>query len=151
MSITKLYIEATRKTPEIHFDPRNGQLVLKGKSIPENATRTYEPAISWLKEYIKSPNQETNLHFDLMYFNTASYIWIARMIKILSKINDREKLLLINLYFDMEEFDEMEEQDMQDAIAPVLDVVNEATVSLGVKIFGTDHTGARLKQRLILI
>lgn len=151
MSISKLYIKEAKKTPEIHFDPHNGQLVLKGKSIPENATQTYEPAISWLKEYVKSPNQETNLHFDLMYFNTASSIWMARMIKILSKINDPEKLLLINLYFDMEEFDEMDERDMQDAIAPVMDVLSEATVSLGVKVFGTDNTGARLKQKLILI
>lgn len=151
MSISKLFIEETKNTPEISMDPGKGVFVLKGKSIPENATQLYDPVVKWLKEYINKPADETNLHFNLIYFNTASSIWMARIIKILSRINDPEKIFIINLYFHLEEYDEMEAEDMHDAIAPALDVLNEATVSLGVKIFGTDDSGKIIKKRLILI
>ncbi len=150
MNITKLYREESKNTPEIDFDPKNGLLQLKGKSIPENATQLYEPVVDWIKEYIKQPGAETNLHLNLIYFNTASSIWMARIIKVLSKIPDRDKLLIINLYFHIEEYDEMEAEDLHETIEPVLDVLNEATVSLGVKVFGTDDEGTIMKERLIL-
>lgn len=151
MKITKLHIPESANSPEIDFDPEEGMLVLKGKSIPENATKLYEPIIEWLKEYIKHPPEKTYLHFNLSYFNTASSIWMARMVKVLSRIDDREKLLTINIYFHIEEYDEMDDEDMQDAISMILKVINDATVSLGTKIFGIDDDGTILKERLILL
>lgn len=150
MTSSKLFIEATRKTPEIDFNPEEGLFVLKGKSIPENASKIYEPLIELLKDYTRDPREETQVHFNLMYFNTASSLWIARMIRVLSKINDPEKLLIINLYFHLEDYDEMEEEDIQEAIAPVMAVIKDATVSLGVKVFGTDDNDVIQKERLIL-
>jgi hypothetical protein len=151
MKITKLHIPESANSPEIDFDPEEGMLVLKGKSIPENATKLYEPIIEWLKEYIKHPPEKTYLHFNLSYFNTASSIWMARMVKVLSRIDDREKLLTINIYFHIEEYDEMDDEDMQDAISMILKVINDATVSLGTKILGIDDDGTILKERLILL
>jgi hypothetical protein len=151
MSISKLYIPESRNTPEIDFNPDDGVLILKGKSTPENATKIYEPILEWIKEYIQNPVEKTYLHLNLTYFNTSSSIWITRMIKALSKIDDRDKLLTINLYFHVEEYDEMDDEDVQDAIAMVLKVLNDATVSLGVKVYGIDDFGAILKERLILL
>ncbi len=151
MNITKLHIPETKSTPEIDFNPEEGMLILKGRSIPENATKLYEPIIEWLKEYIKHPPGKTYLHFNLTYFNTASSIWMARMVKVLSNIDDHDKLLTINLYFHVEEYDEMDDEDLQDSISMVLKVINAATVSLGVKIFGIDDEGTILKERLILL
>lgn len=151
MKITKLHIPESANSPEIDFNPDKGILILKGKSIPENATKLYEPLIEWLKEYIKHPPEKTYVHFNLSYFNTASSIWMARMVKILSRIDDREKLLTINLYFHIEEYDEMDDEDMQDAISMILKVINDATVSLATKIFGIDDDGTILKERLILL
>lgn len=151
MKITKLHIPESANSPEIDFDPEEGMLVLKGKSIPENATKLYEPIIEWLKEYIKRPPEKTYLHFNLSYFNTASSIWMARMVKVLSRIDDREKLLTINIYFHIEEYDEMDDEDMQDAISMILKVINDSTVSLGTKILGIDDDGTILKERLILL
>jgi len=150
MSINKFYLEADKNTPEIDFNPKDGLLYLHGKSIPENATRFYEPIVEWLKEYIQNPAQETNLHYDLMYFNTASSIWMARIIKLLSRIQDREKLFILHLYFHIEEYDEMDSEDIQEAISPVTDVLNEASISIGVKIYGTDDYGSIQKEKLIL-
>ncbi|HDZ41958.1 MAG TPA: DUF1987 domain-containing protein [Bacteroidetes bacterium] len=151
MKITKLHIPETKSAPEIDFNPDDGMLVLKGKSIPENATKIYEPIIEWLKEYILDPPEKTFLHFNLSYFNTASSIWMARMVKVLSKIDDRDKLLTINLYFHVEEYDEMDDDDLQDSISIVLKVIHDATVSLGIKIFGIDDDDTIVKERLILL
>lgn len=150
MDISKLYIKATKNSPEVDFDPATGILFLNGKSIPENATKLYQPVTTWLKEYIQEACDETQLHFNLIYFNTASSIWMARMIKILSLIESRDKLFVIHLYFHIEEFEEMEDEDIKDVIAPASDVLHEATVSLGVKIYGIDDFGNKLKEKLVL-
>jgi len=151
MKLSDLHIASTHNSPEINFDPETGFLELKGKSIPENATKVFKPIFKWLTEYIKDPADETNLHLNLIYFNTASSIWIARFIKALSTIDDREKLLVIHLYFDIEEFEEMEEEDIKEVIKPAADVVQDAKVSIGMKIYGTDDNGKVIKERLILI
>ena len=72
------------------------------------------------------------------------------MFRELSMIDNHEKLLIIHLYFHIEEFDEMEEQDLADAISPITDVINTASVSIGVKVYGKDDSGFVRKERLIL-
>lgn len=150
MKIKELKIEEKHNAPEIDFNQVSGELILKGKSIPENATRVYQPVVSWVKEYIMEAPEQTNFHINLIYFNTASSIWIARLIKLLSTIDDHEKLLIIHLYFHIEEYDEMIDEDIKDAIAPATDVLNDATVSIGVKIYGTDDDGTILTEKLVL-
>lgn len=150
MALEILHIETGHNTPDILLNPDTGDLTLTGKSIPENATKLYTPVLDWIKEYIEVAIEETNLHLDLVYFNTASSIWIARMFKELSQIKDPEKLLIIHLYFHIEDFDEMEEQDLADTIAPITDVLQIATVSIGVKVYGKDDSNSVKKERLIL-
>ena len=150
MALEILHIETGHNTPDILLNPDSGDLTFTGKSIPENATQLYTPVIDWIKDYIEVAREETNLHLDLVYFNTASSIWIARIIKTLSRIDDRDKLLVIHLYFHIEEFDEMEDDDLNYAISPVTDVIKDSIVSLGVKIYGTDDNGTILKENLIL-
>ncbi len=151
MKVQNLNIPATYNTPEVTFDAEVGFLELKGKSIPENATMVYEPVINWLKKYITEAPEETNLHINLVYFNTASSIWIAKIIKVLSQIDDLEKLVIIHLYFNIEEFQEMEEEDIKEAIAPATEIIHDARVSMGIKVYGTDDSGKILVERLILI
>jgi len=150
MVLKRLVIDSTYNSPKVEFDPDLGYLSLSGKSIPENATKLYHPLSLWIKEYVKVAIEETNLHLNLEYFNTASSIWIARLIKFLAQIDDPEKLLIIHLYFDIEEFDEMEEEDVKEAIAPATDVIADAKLSVGIKIYGKDQNDSILKEKLIL-
>lgn len=150
MSLKKISIDSTYNSPKVEFDPSSGLLSLTGKSIPENATKLYHPLSLWVKEYVNVAREETNLHLNLDYFNTASSIWIARIIKFLAQIDDPEKLLIIHLYFDIEEFDEMEDEDVKEAIAPATDVIADAKLSVGVKIYGKDENDVILKEKLVL-
>ncbi|HPC98386.1 MAG TPA: DUF1987 domain-containing protein [Bacteroidales bacterium] len=149
--LRNIYIEATSKTPEVDFDSMTGNLILSGRSIPENATELYDPLYKWINQYVLNPCQVTNLRLNLEYFNTASSIWIAKIVKTLSRMDKPDNLLYIHLYFNIEEFDNMETEDIKDAISPVVDIISDATVSIVVKIYGTDDNGEIIKESMVLI
>ncbi len=107
--------------------------------------------LKWTQEYVKNPRQTTNLRLNIEYFNTASVIWVAKIVKALCSIDDPEKSLFIHLYFDIEEFDSMEIEDVREALGPVIDVVGNPNINLGIKLYGTDDKGEILKESMVLI
>ena len=151
MELKSLYIEPTSKTPQVDFNPVSGELIFSGRSIPENATELYEDILKWVIDYVKKPRHTTNLRFNLEYFNTSSSIWLAKIVKVLCSIKESEYTLMIHLYFHIEEFDNMEVEDLKDALSPIIDMVGTPEVSLGIKIYGTDDDGEILKESMVLI
>lgn len=151
MGIKNIFIEASAKTPQIDLNYLNGELILSGRSIPENAAELYDDVLSWVHEYVEHPRQVTNLRLNLEYFNTASSIWLARIVKALSTIKEIENTLFIHLYFNIEEFDSMDSEDIKDALSPIIDIVGTSTMSIGIKIYGTDAQGQILKESMVLI
>ncbi len=147
--LNNLFIEQTDKTPLVDFNYLTGELILSGKSIPINAPRIFEPLLEWVNDYIKNPRSTTNLRLNLEYFNTASSIWIAKIVKALSGITRPEGVLILHIYFPIEDFDDID--DIKDDLSPVIDVVSSATVSVGLKIYGTDDAGKVLKESMIFI
>jgi hypothetical protein len=148
----ELIIEQTPKTPQIDLNQVTGNLLFYGRSIPENATKLYEPVLNWVTEYISKANPNTNLRLDLEYFNTASSIWLAKMLKILSRIKEPEYVLIIHLFFPVEEFDEMNEfEDIYDAFSPITDIFQNATTIIGIKLYAKDDSGEIMKTRLVFI
>lgn len=143
--------EPTEKTPHIDFNYLTGELILTGRSIPENATVIFEPLLKWVNEYVNNSRPTTNLRLNLEYFNTASSIWLAKIVKSLSKIKEPDNVLFIHLYFDIEEYDNMEVDDIKDALSPVVDIINNSIISIGVKIYGTDSNGVVIKESMVLI
>ncbi|MHA6480796.1 DUF1987 domain-containing protein [Paenibacillus sp. strain BS8-2] len=69
-----LYIEATKSTPEVRFDPETGALAISGQSYPENAFQFYEPLMNWVDEYLKGMTRDTviSIELELPYINTSS-------------------------------------------------------------------------------
>ena len=151
MELKNVYIEATAKTPHVDLNPVTGEFIFSGKSIPENPAKIYESLVEWVKQYAKNPKKTTNLRLNIEYFNTASVIWLAKIIKALCAMKEPENTLLIHLYFDIEEFDSMETEDLKETLSPVLDMVGTPTISLGIKIYGTDEKGKILKESMVLI
>jgi len=151
VELTNLYIEPTNKTPEVDLNHITGELILAGRSIPENAAKLYENILKWVTEYSLNPRQTTNLRLNLEYFNTASTIWIARLIKILCGIKKEEAMLMIHLYFEIEEFENMEEDDLKDTLSPIIDMIGITTVNLGIKIYGTNDKGEIIKESMVLL
>jgi hypothetical protein len=149
--LKNLFREAGAKTPLVDLNNLTGDLILRGRSIPENAALVYEPVLKWVNEYVNDPRPTTNLRLNLEYFNTVSSIWVAKIVKSLSRIKHPEYLLFIHLYFDLEDFDDMGTEDIKDALSPVIDIISTATVNIGVKIYGVDAKGEVIKESMVLI
>jgi len=154
LNTTKLknfFVESTIKTPQIDLNHLTGELILSGKSIPENAIELYDPVLKWVYEYRENPRSTTNLRLNLEYFNTASSIFIAKIVKALCSISLEEATLIIHIYFHIEEFDSMAIEDLRDAISPVLDMIGSPVVSLAIKIYGTDENNEVIKESMVLV
>lgn len=147
--LNNLLIEQTEKTPLVDFNYLSGELILSGRSIPINAPRIFEPILDWINEYVRNPRLTTNLRLNLEYFNTASSIWLAKIVKSLAGISKPESVLILHIYFPVEDFDDID--DIKDDLSPVIDVISSASVSVGLKIYGTDESGKILKESMIFI
>lgn len=151
MILKELFIESGAKTPQIDLNPFNGELIFAGKSIPENASVLYENVFKWVQDYIKKPRSNTNLRLNLEYFNSASSIWLARIVKALCSVKKSGYTLMIHLYFDIEDFESMNQEDLKDALSPIMDMIGPPSISVGIKIYGTDNQGHVLKDATVLI
>jgi hypothetical protein len=151
LDLKSLFVDSTSKTPQIDLNNITGELIFHGRSIPENAAELYTQVLEWLNEYIENPRQTTNLRLNLEYFNTSSSIWLAKIVKVLCSINNIENTLLIHLYFNIEEFDNMQAEDLKEALMPIIDMVGTPSLNLGIKIYGTDEKGEILKESIVLL
>ena len=149
--IKSIFIERTAKTPQVDFNQLTGDLILFGRSIPENAAKVYEPLLAWIIDYIESPRQTTNLRLNLEYFNTSSSIWLAKMVNALSKINKDDCVFFIHLYFDIEDFESMDMEELKNIVGLLVDNISEGRISIGIKTYGTDVNGKILKESIIFI
>lgn len=147
--LKNMFVEQTEKTPLVDFNYLTGELILSGRSIPINAPRIFEPILDWVNEYIKDPKKTTNLRLNLEYFNTASSIWLAKIVKALTTIDKPDCILFLHVYFSIEDFDDIE--DIKDDLSPVIDVISNSKVSVGLKIYGTDEKSKIMKESMIFI
>lgn len=143
--------DPTEKTPQVDLNHLTGELIFSGRSIPENSVEFYEEIYKWVSQYVVTPRQTTNLRLNLEYFNTSSSIWIAKIVKALCSIDESESTLMVHIYFNVEEFDSMETQDLRDALSPIIDMIGTPSVSLGIKIYGTGENGEIIKESMVLI
>lgn len=139
--LAKIYIEGTKKTPDIDFNNVSGELILAGKSFPENTATVYEPLLKWIEEYIKNPRSQTNLRLNFEYFNTSTSIWIAKIIGTLSKIEKQDASVVIHLYFDAEDDCSFEEADLAVLLESLGVKTSGNKVSICVKIHKVDSEG----------
>lgn len=84
--------QGTENTPSIDFDPVSGNLVISGKSIPEDSMGFYSPVMNWLNEYVSHPAEQTVFSFKLEYFNTSSSKILLDLFYILEKVGTSMRL-----------------------------------------------------------
>jgi hypothetical protein len=147
-----LYVEQTPKTPQVDLNQYTGELILYGRSIPENAAKVYEPIFDWVSEYIRNARSTTNFRINLEYFNTSSSIWLVKILKVLIQIRNPDYVLILHIYIPLEDFEDMEESgDLKDAFSPISDILYDAVVSIGIKVYGIDDQEKIVKDKLIFI
>ena len=150
-NINNIFIEGTSKTPKIDFNQQTGNLILSGRSYPEDAARVYEALFNWIQEYIKFPCQTTNFHMNLEYYNSASLVWISKIFRKLSKIQVPDSVLFLHLYFDIQDFNNMKTDELSDIVSSIIGNIKALKISVGIKVHGTDITGKIVKDSIIYI
>ena len=115
----QLIIEGTPKTPTIKFNPGNGDLLVKGRSIPENSIEFYKPLVDILESYSSSPQSNTNVIIELEYFNTSSSKCILDVFKKLEAINAGSSEVVINWHYEEDDEDMLEAGEDYQAIINV--------------------------------
>lgn len=104
----KIFIEPTRVTPLVNFNPEEGFLEIKGRSSPENSILFYQKIIDNLDEYANSGKSEFTANFSFEYFNTSSSKCLFDLFKKISLIKEKGVNLIINWYYEEDDEDMME-------------------------------------------
>lgn len=104
----KVFIEPTRTTPLINFDPEEGLLEMKGRSSPENSIQFYLKVMENLERFAVSggPHLRVNIAFE--YFNTSSSKCLFDVFKRICKIENSGREITINWYYEEGDEDMME-------------------------------------------
>lgn len=76
-------VEETRTTPFILID--QGEITIKGRSIPEDSFLFYEPVVDAFREYVLKPAKHTMINIHLEYVNSGSKKYISNIFTILEK------------------------------------------------------------------
>jgi hypothetical protein len=104
-----LKIQGTEDSPQVLLDSGENIFELSGRSLPEDVNTFYEPVLSWIEEYAKSPQENTIFNFRLTYFNTASSKVILDILSQFEEMIEDGHKVLVKWHFPDED------EDMQEA------------------------------------
>ncbi len=104
----KFFLEPTRVTPLVNFDPEEGILEVKGRSSPENSILFYQKIIEGLDSVLESDMEKFTANFSFEYFNTSSSKCLFDVFKRLSRFEESDIDLIINWYYEEDDEDMME-------------------------------------------
>src|SRR4051812_8710739 len=92
-------LKATEDTPEIILDREKNEFSVTGRSLPEDPSEFYAPVLKWIKAYVKEPNQYTEFHLKIEYFNSSSVKQVVTLLIILSEIIKTGKEVKVIWYY----------------------------------------------------
>ena len=102
-----LKIDPTPSTPSILFDPENQLFQIGGNSYPENVVPFYEPVLSWLEAYVKTPIPKSTFEIRLKYISSNSLKQFLMLLKLLIPLSEHTQVE-IKWYYDPADDDMLE-------------------------------------------
>ena len=103
----KLVLQETDNTPKVIFDPEKSVFEMSGSSHPENPAKFYNPVLTWIDEYAKTPGKLTQVSFKLDYFNSSTAKYLLNILWGFEKIqkeNEKNKVIF-DWYYKEEDLD----------------------------------------------
>lgn len=90
--MNKLFIEASKDSPKVVFDPTTNIFEISGKSHPENVKEFFKPILEWLNNYLCEikDRKDINIVFNLkyIYINSSSYKYIIILLKKMKEFHE---------------------------------------------------------------
>src|SRR5512140_267979 len=93
-----LKIEPTKRSPWIVLEP--GRIFMMGRSIIDNPSEFYDPALMWVSDLIKSWTGKTKIDLGFEYINTGSMKWLYILLRELSQIKEMSENAIITWYYE---------------------------------------------------
>jgi hypothetical protein len=97
-------INKTTKTPSVFINSDTGIFLMEGLILPEDSLAFFTPILNYIKDYLKSPQVETNVTLRLEYFNTSASRLLYTMLKQLGNSHHVTKTT-INWYYEDDDTD----------------------------------------------
>ncbi len=94
-----LVIEGTMSSPRVVFN-HDGNLLIEGRSLPDNAVKAFEPLFSWMNSF---RTEKVKFSIDLEYLNTSSSMQLFRLLRILEENCDIKEIEVIWHYDEDDE------------------------------------------------
>jgi hypothetical protein len=132
----KYETDPTRRSPWIVFE--RGRLFIMGRSIIENPSVFYEPALSWVSGYTKEWTGRTKIILGFEYINTGSTKWLYILIRELLELRNMPENTEIFWYF------EHGDEDMRD-----LGNILKSLVECEVTMIEVENMNGRLYRNLL--
>lgn len=124
--LTRKNIAPTENTPMVVLDPV-GVIMIKGRSMNKNAAEFYKQIEDWIEIYISNPADLTRVDIYLEYFNGVNSMIFISLLKKISKVKLKDKLVVINWYYEEDDDDILAQGEN---ISSVLDIpVNLITLT----------------------
>lgn len=83
----RLYIEPTDLSPEIDFDLETNKFIIRGRSMPENSEKFFNPIFDWMRENLSYQFLDVTVDVALEYYNTGSFIRLMALFNLLDELN----------------------------------------------------------------
>lgn len=99
-----LQIVESKRSPYVSFST-DGNLVITGRSIPEDAGKFFDPLLKWLCDYGVNPAPVTKLEISLEYFNSGSAKALLHVLKAVVVIQ-KEKGKQVHILWKYEKGDD---------------------------------------------
>lgn len=87
--MNELKIEGTEDSPTILLSNEKNEVVISGRSLPEDAFTFYAPVVEWLNIYMHEVSSDTVFTFNLEYFNTASAKQLFKIAELAAKLSKK--------------------------------------------------------------
>ena len=68
-----LFIEASKDSPKVVFDPTTNIFEISGKSHPENVKEFFKPILEWLNNYLCEIKDKKDIHIVFNSFHTSFF------------------------------------------------------------------------------
>ena len=96
-------MQETKNTPYVFCDVR-GNVIIEGRSFPENPFDFFEPIVNWIKKF---NGDIMNMHIKLEYFNTSTCKHLLSLLQIVARKIEHENLT-VNWYYEEDDEDALE-------------------------------------------
>lgn len=118
MSLARLYIKPSGRTPEILLDPE-GLIRISGRGLSAHRTEVPGQILKWLDDYVSNPAETTYVVLAFEYLNSYNTTILVSILRKIQEIHGTSKKLVVRWLYEHDDDDILERGQY---IASVIDL-----------------------------